>query len=188
MTLIALVRHGETEWNRLGKVQGHSNIPLNDAGRAQAAGAGEALSGGDYGLLVSSPLERAHETAEIIGRAVGLTVSATYDGLKERYYGAAEGMTANEYYATFPDRQATNAETVDELTERAARTLREIAASAGDQDVIAVAHGGLIAAVLRVASDGSLPREDEYIANCSQQILEVSGDRLRVIGYSGTHR
>jgi len=188
VTLIALVRHGETEWNRLGKVQGHSDIPLNDAGRAQAAGAGEALRGGDYGLLVSSPLGRANETAEIIGRAVGLEVSATYDGLKERFYGVAEGMTASEYYASFPDRQATNAETVDELTARALDTLREIAASAGGRDVIAVAHGGLIAAVLRHASGGSLPRENEYVANCSQQIIDVTGDAVRVIGYNGTPR
>lgn len=188
MTLIALVRHGETEWNRLGKVQGHSDIPLNDAGRAQAAGAGEALRGGDYRVLVSSPLARANETAEIIGRAVGLEVSAHYDGLRERFYGVAEGMTASEYYATFPDRQATNAETVDELTERAIRTVREIAASTDGRDAIAVAHGGLIAAVLRFVSDGSLPREDEYIANCSQQILEVEGDEIRIVGYNGTHR
>jgi len=188
VTLIVLVRHGETEWNRLGKVQGHSNIPLNDTGRAQAAGAGEALRGGDYQVLVASPLDRANETAEIIGRAVGLEVSTHYDGLKERFYGVAEGMTATEYYATFPDRQATNAETLDELTERALTTLREIAASAGDRDVIAVAHGGLIATVLRHASGGSLPREGEYVANCSQQIVEVSGDEIRVIGYNGTPR
>ena len=186
--MIALVRHGETEWNRLGKVQGHSNIPLNDAGRAQAAGAGEALRGGDYEVLVSSPLDRANETAEIIGRAVGLEVSGHYDGLKERFYGVAEGMTATEYYATFPDRQATNAETLDELTERAVATLRDIAASSGGRDVIAVAHGGLIAAVLRWASEGALPREGEFIANCSQQILEVTGEAIRVVGYNGTPR
>jgi broad specificity phosphatase PhoE len=115
-------------------------------------------------------------------------VSAHYDGLKERFYGVAEGMTAGEYYAAFPDRQATNAETIDELTERALAALREIAASAGDRDVIAVTHGGLIATVLRHASGGSLPREDEYIANCSQQIIEVSDDSIRVIGYNGTRR
>ena len=188
MTLIALVRHGETEWNRLGKVQGNSDIPLNDTGRMQAAGAGEALRGGDYDMIVSSPLSRANETAEIIARAVGLEVSAHYEGLKERYYGVAEGMTATDYYAAFPDRQATNAETLDELLERALGALREIAAAAGERSVIAVAHGGLIAAVLRHASNGSLPREGEYVANCSQQILDVSGESIRVIGYNGTPR
>lgn len=188
MTLIALVRHGETEWNRLGRVQGHSDIPLNDTGRAQAAGAGEALRGGDYRRLFASPLDRAKETAEIIGRATGLGEPVLHAGLKERMYGEAEGMTALDYWSTYPDRNAPGSETSNELQARALATLEEIADTAGPDPVIAVAHGGLISTILRYASDGALPREGEHVGNGSQQIVEVTGSDVRVIGYTGSPR
>ena len=188
MTLIALVRHGETEWNRLGRVQGHSDIPLNDTGRAQAAAAGEALRGGDYRRLVASPLVRAEETAEIIGRATGLGAPSLHDGLKERMYGEAEGMSALDYWSTYPDRNAPGSETSLELQERALTTLAQIAEQAGPDPVIAVAHGGLISAILRYASDGALPREGEHVGNGSQQIVDVTGDEVRVVGYNGSPR
>jgi len=188
VTLIALVRHGETEWNRLGRVQGHSDIPLNDTGRAQAAGAGEALRGGDYRGLYASPLDRAKETAEIIGRATGLGEPVLHAGLKERLYGEAEGMTALDYWSTYPDRNAPGSESSIELQERALAALAEIAEEAGADPVIAVAHGGLISTILRYASGGSLPREGEHVGNGSQQIVEVIGPDVRVIGYNGSPR
>ncbi|WP_308291533.1 histidine phosphatase family protein [Microbacterium sp. G2-8] len=185
MTIIALVRHGETEWNREGRVQGHSDIPLNDTGRAQAQGAAEALRGGDYARIVASPLLRARETAEIIGRAIGLTAPALYDGLKERGYGEAEGMHAAEYWERYPGGvDVPGAETNDEVLARALDTLARIAADG--TPAIAVAHGGLISRVLRHASDGRYPRAGERIGNGSQQILDVTDDGIRVIGYSGT--
>ncbi|WP_197517297.1 histidine phosphatase family protein [Microbacterium karelineae] len=187
MTIIALVRHGETEWNREGRVQGHSDIPLNDTGRTQAHAAAAALRGGDYARLYASPLLRAQETAEIIGRAIGLGEPALRGGLRERGYGVAEGMFATEYWERFPGGvDVPEAETNEEVLDRALATLREIADEAGDAPAIAVAHGGLISRVLRHASEGRLPRAGERIANGSQQIIELTGSDLRVIGYNGS--
>lgn len=189
MTLIALVRHGETDWNRAGRVQGHSDIPLNDTGRAQAAAAGEALRGGEYTHLFASPLARAKETAEIIGRTIGLGDPQLRGGLRERNYGAAEGLLVADFWQRFPGgRDVPDAETVDDLRERAFATLEEIADVAGDGPVVAVAHGGLIGQILRHITDGELPRPDERIGNGSQQIIELTSAGARVIGYHGSPR
>jgi uncharacterized phosphatase len=72
MTRFFLVRHGETEWNRLRKIQGVSDIPLNDTGRAQAAALGDILSRHRFDLIVSSPLSRALETARIVATKLGM--------------------------------------------------------------------------------------------------------------------
>lgn len=187
MTIIALVRHGQTEWNREGRVQGHSDIPLNDTGRAQAAAAGAALRGGDWVHLWASPLSRARETAEIIGGALGLGEPSLHPGLRERGYGEAEGMLAAEYWERYPGGEdVPGAETSDEVLTRALDALRAIARAAGDEPAVAVAHGGLIGRVLRHASDGRYPVPGERIENGSQQILEVTGDDVRVLTYAGS--
>ncbi|MET0318796.1 MAG: histidine phosphatase family protein, partial [Rhodococcus fascians] len=81
MTFLALVRHGETDWNLHGRLQGSSDIPLNDTGRAQAREAVYELSDHSWDLLVSSPLSRAAETADIIGSHLGISRTATYPDL-----------------------------------------------------------------------------------------------------------
>ncbi|MGI6877558.1 histidine phosphatase family protein [Microbacterium sp. gxy059] len=187
MTLIALVRHGQTEWNREGRLQGLSDIPLNDTGRAQAAAAAEALRGGDWELLVASPLVRARETAEIIGSALGLGEPAVRPDLRERAYGDAEGMRLEEYWERYPGGvEIPGAETDEEVVARARRELRAIADDAEGRPVIAVAHGGLIARLLRDVTGGRLPRTGERIGNGSQQVIEVAGSDLRVVSYSGS--
>jgi uncharacterized phosphatase len=89
--VLALVRHGETDWNSAGRLQGRTDIPLNELGRKQANDAGASLSAQDWDLLVSSPLRRAVETAEIIGSHVGLNLSLTVPELIERDFRGAEG-------------------------------------------------------------------------------------------------
>ncbi|MGO3556027.1 MAG: histidine phosphatase family protein, partial [Microbacterium gubbeenense] len=91
-------------------------------------------------------------------------------------------------WSTYPDRNAPGSESSIELQERALAALEEIAEEAGADPVIAVAHGGLISTILRYASGGSLPREGEHVGNGSQQIVEVIGPDVRVIGYNGSPR
>ncbi|WP_029149690.1 histidine phosphatase family protein [Microbacterium indicum] len=185
MTVIALVRHGETEWNRLGKVQGSSDIPLNDTGRAQAAGAAAALRGGEYELLVASPLSRARETAEIIGSALGLGAPELVPDLRERGYGDAEGMAVGEWTALWPGGAVPGIEPREDVVARSARALHEIAERAGERPVIAVAHGAVISSLLRAVSDEQYPLRGERIGNASQQILDVTPDGMRVLSYIG---
>src|SRR5436305_12534 len=96
MTDLVLVRHGETEWNRLGRVQGLTDIPLNETGRRQAHQAGRRLSHEHWDGIASSPLARAAQTAEIIAREVGLPAPELVEALVERNYGDAEGLTGEE--------------------------------------------------------------------------------------------
>lgn len=94
MTRLFIVRHGETEWNKLGLLQGSSEIPLADAGREQALQMALALSGlvSPDAVLVSSPLSRAHHTGLALGARLGLPV-AVDERLRERAYGVWEGIT-----------------------------------------------------------------------------------------------
>ncbi|MTE23636.1 histidine phosphatase family protein [Microbacterium sp. ZXX196] len=186
MTIIALVRHGQTDWNRDGRIQGRSDIPLNDTGRAQARAAAAALRGGDYARLVASPLSRAAETAEIIGASLGLGAPAVDARLRERAYGEAEGMQQAEYLERFPGGIAIpGAETDDEVVQRALDVVADLAAESEDP-LIAVTHGGLISRLLRHVSDGRYPRAGERIGNGSQQVIEVTGSGIRVVSYIGS--
>jgi len=86
------LRHGETDWNKQGLMQGHTDIPLNETGRAQAEAAAAALSRVSIDRIVASPLVRARETAEIVNRVLQKPL-ALDAGLMERHFGSMEGLT-----------------------------------------------------------------------------------------------
>ena len=93
-TTLTLIRHGQTDWNKANLMQGITDIPLNDTGREQARTTGKKLAdmGLEFTVLVSSPLSRAHETAQLVGEHFDLQVHKTYPELVERAYGAGEGL------------------------------------------------------------------------------------------------
>ena len=167
MTDLILLRHGETEWNRERRIQGLSDIPLNDTGRAQAREAGELLrvelADAERVVMVSSDLSRAVETAEIIAHELGVAGPRRYSGLRERGYGEAEGVLVEEVpirFGSVERDRIPGAETSAVLRERALRALSEIAADieheAPGASIVAVPHGALIAEVVRHASGGAL--------------------------------
>lgn len=192
MTILTLVRHGETAWNYEGRIQGSTDIPLNDTGRVQARGIAETLAA-DYAgrevVVVSSDLGRAAETADIIAAALGTSVTLRLPGLQERSYGEAEGMDAPTFYDTYGPWHAADvpgAETWPVVRERALAALAEAVASAPDGvDVIAVAHGALIREVIMFATDGEFPREGERLPNCSATTFRLDGDRWEMLAYAG---
>ena len=192
MTILTLVRHGETAWNYEGRIQGSTDIPLNDTGRLQARGIAETLAAEYAGrevVVVSSDLGRAAETADIIAAALGTTVTRRYPGLQERSYGEAEGMDAPTFYDTYGPWHAADvpgAETWPVVRERALAALAEAVASAPEGvDVIAVAHGALIREVIMFATDGEFPREGERLPNCSATTFRLDGDRWEMLAYAG---
>ncbi|TFD12547.1 histidine phosphatase family protein [Cryobacterium sp. TMT4-10] len=93
-TTFALIRHGQTDWNAALRIQGLSDIPLNDTGRGQAADAVGHLADYEWDFVVSSPLSRAAETADLIADGLGLTVTRRIGQIVERDYGPAEGLGA----------------------------------------------------------------------------------------------
>ncbi|MEX8059651.1 histidine phosphatase family protein [Microbacterium sp. 16-032] len=192
MTILTLVRHGETAWNYEGRIQGSTDIPLNDTGRLQARGIAETLAAEYAGrevVVVSSDLGRAAETADIIAAALGTSVTLRLPGLRERSYGEAEGMDAPTFSDTYGPWHAADvpgAETWPVVRERALAALAEAVASAPDGvDVIAVAHGALIREVIMFATDGEFPREGERLPNCSATTFRLDGDRWEMLAYAG---
>lgn len=181
MTFLALVRHGETAWNAQRRLQGSSDVPLNDTGRTQAANAGARLAARSWDLLVSSPLSRAGETADIIGTHLGLQRSATYPGLSERHFGAAEGATDEELWDRWPDGRYPGLEPRTDVTRRGLAALDDLATDHSGSSIVAVSHGGLIRSVLGAVSGLWAPR----IPNAGIATLHHDGERWTVRSVNG---
>lgn len=149
MSLLYLVRHGETEWNRRHRIQGSTDIPLNATGRAQAERTGRLLARREWDAIYSSPLSRALETAMIIAPLVGLDPPETIAALVERNYGEAEGLTGREVQSRYPgSTPVPGRETREEVVARVAPALIELAADGADRRVIVATHGAVIRTVL----------------------------------------
>ncbi|MEV7608508.1 histidine phosphatase family protein [Microbacterium sp. NPDC089320] len=155
MTLLRLIRHGQTLWNAQGRIQGHVDIPLNDEGRAQAHGAADGLRGLRYAAVVTSPLERAASTAAIIATDLGLSNVEIDPQLVEQTFGAADGRLWSELDGILEGGPIPGAETHLALAKRATSALRRIGARFAGRNVIIVSHGAFINAVNRHATHGS---------------------------------
>lgn len=168
-TIVTLLRHGETDWNRAKRFQGHTDIPLNEAGRAQAARVAARFAAEGYrpGVVLSSDLARAAETAARIGEAVGVP-PVTDPGWRERSMGAFEGRSLAQIEAELPaefaawraDRDGFAApgggESYDQLRARVGAALTALR-SRGVPEVLVVTHGGVVAAAVAVAHGSSRP-------------------------------
>lgn len=141
---LVLVRHGETAWNAEGRLQGQTDIPLNELGRGQARGAGRELATRHWDVLVSSTLGRAAETAELIGHDLGLTLTEKLGGLQERHYGNAEGRVVRDLPREEIDLLLLSAEPEEDVVKRGISTLSELVLRHEGKNIIAVAHGTLI--------------------------------------------
>lgn len=177
MTLITLVRHGQTDWNLAGRIQGSTDVPLNDTGRQQAREAAELLREDGYTMSVTSPLSRAVETAEIISAALGLPAPEQIPGLAERVYGDAEGASVDQLQLLFPH-SIPGAEPEADVVTRIRATLREIAVRWPDERIIAASHGGVIGRLLRDLHGGAMPVPGSRVANGSLWRFDVTPDSL----------
>lgn len=161
---ILLLRHGQTDANAAGVIQGHLPTPLNDLGHEQASRLARRLSteGPHIDVLVSSDLKRAAQTAEPIAEACGIPV--IYDSAwRERYLGTFQGKTVGErgiWLAATGASDSPGAENVDAMLVRVHRALSALPVTYPDAKTIAVVtHGGPCTMVLRLLHDGRLPTE-----------------------------
>jgi len=196
-TRILLVRHGETDWNATGRIQGHNDKPLNAAGRLQARQAAQRLAREPIRALYSSDLARAFETATIIGESLGLTV-VTSPRLRERQYGAWEGLTAAEIQARYPEQYALwraratdfappQGETRSQLLTRALAELQMIARRHVREVVVVVTHGGLCYVLINHILGGvDGDRREFTFGNASIHTMEVTGDQWSMISMNET--
>ena len=200
MTTLLLVRHGETDWNAARRIQGSTDIPLNDTGRGQARDAATALRGvlnDEYGsaepVVVSSDLSRARETAQIIADELGVAHSGIYPALRERAYGQAEGLEVEEFFARWGPwhtAEVPGAETRADLRDRALRALRSVTrdvrrrTAPASTPIIVVSHGALIREVLGHATAEELLTPGVRIANGAHFILRWERDRVTLQGHA----
>lgn len=174
-TLLHVVRHGETDWNRDGRIQGHTDVPLNPDGRRQAIALGRALEGLPLAAAYASDLARAWETAELALAGRGLPV-VRLAGLREKHFGTWEGLTDDEVRRRFPKAQNGqwgDGETAEQLADRVIAAIDQIAGGHSGEGVLVVTHGGSIRSLYRHAGV-----EPGRVANCAVVTFVWGEDRL----------
>lgn len=199
MTALTLIRHGETDWNRAGRIQGSTDIPLNDTGREQALAAARAWREAHDTpfTVVASDLSRARETAEIIAAELGAEAPRLYAGLRERSYGEAEGIDAQEFAHRWGDWHSAEVPGAEPWPVVRARGLAALTDVVSDYrrvtapavgTVIVVTHGALIRELIRHASGGELPPAGSRLPNGSAHDVLFERDRLSLLSYAGAVR
>lgn len=158
LTRIYLVRHGETQWNKDLRYQGHRDIPLSEVGIAQARKISTRLAGEKLDVVYASDLSRALETARIIARPHNLEVKVDAR-LKETNFGLWEGLTYNEINLQYPDEMngwRTNpretkipgGESLAEVMIRCKEGMDSLIKENLNRNILLVAHGGIIRILL----------------------------------------
>jgi probable phosphoglycerate mutase len=198
-TRILAIRHGETAWNVDTRLQGHLDIPLNDVGLRQAQHLAQALVQRDViDAIYASDLSRAHTTAQAIAQATGHTVS-THPGLRERHFGAFQGRTFAEIESELPEhawhwRKRTpewtppdGGESLVALRERVVATVDELAALHPGQQVVMVAHGGVLDILYRAATRLDLQAPRTWaLTNTAVNRLLWTPQGLSLVGWGDT--
>jgi len=179
---ICLVRHGETDWNKLGRLQGSSDIPLNETGIMQATMAAHALKDTGYEIVVTSPLTRAKQTAQIIADFSGLSL-IEMDAFKERCFGVAEGLLKEEREQLYPDNKFPNLESYKDLATRLRKGLTEVTKLPYEQ-VIIVAHGTAINCILAIFSNFEIGSGKTVLLNACTSIITYENEAWKIESYN----
>jgi probable phosphoglycerate mutase len=199
-TRIIAVRHGETDWNVDTRIQGQIDIALNDKGRWQAQRVAQALAEDAVDAVYSSDLSRAYATAQAIAAAqtsLALPVQ-THQGLRERGFGKFEGHTYAAIQEQWPEESRLwrirdphfapdGGESPVQVIERVAQAVSDIAAHHLGQQIVLVAHGGVMDMLYRLATQQSVsaPRTWE-LGNTAINRLLWTPDGLTLVGWSDT--
>ncbi|WDZ96537.1 histidine phosphatase family protein [Herbaspirillum sp. WKF16] len=195
MTDILLIRHGETDWNVDKRIQGHIDIALNEAGRRQASALGAALADEGIDAIFASDLRRAGATAQAVADVTGLNIGVD-PGLRERCYGAFEGLRHSEIEEKYPEAyrlwRARDPDARYPAGEREAETMREfyqrsvqaVLRAIGDgrhRKLAIVTHGGVLECLHHWASGAGLAQPRTFdIFNASVNRLHWDGERAQI--------
>ncbi|XP_030538796.1 phosphoglycerate mutase-like protein 4 isoform X3 [Rhodamnia argentea] len=182
---IVVVRHGETEWNADGRIQGHLDVELNEIGRQQATAVGERLSReGKISAIYSSDLKRAFETANLIATACGGLEVIKDSDLRERNLGDLQGLqlraaasVSPEAYKAFLSHKTDQeipggGESIDQLYRRCTACLQNISVKHKGERIVVVTHGGVIRSLNRRACPNK--RSGRKVLNTSVNIFHLS--------------
>ena len=184
--LVFLARHGETEWNRAGRWQGKTDIPLSDVGRAQARALGALLAGRGIVDVRASDLQRASETAQIVAGVLGVATLTVDARLRERGFGCFEGFTREECAERHPaawasylaDRRSTppGGEPQPEVAARIVEAMTDVARAPRPSGAatLVISHGGAIRTFIHEVTASAPPPLD----NGALFIARWDGDRF----------
>jgi probable phosphoglycerate mutase len=185
VTRLCLVRHGETEWNAEGRVQGQTDIPLSRVGLRQAQASAAVLCQYDFSAVYSSDLMRVRQTAEPAAHKLALPLQLDRE-LRERHYGVFERMLYSEVkerhpelYARFqdkdPDFDFETGESLRSFFDRSLRAVTRIAEQHRGEQVLVFTHGGVLDMVYRHARALGLSAPRDYgIPNCGVNWIEIT--------------
>ncbi|WP_091018020.1 histidine phosphatase family protein [Paenibacillus amylolyticus] len=185
---IGLIRHGLTDWNAAGRIQGQTDIPLNGEGREQAERLGRRLLKEEYqwNYIITSGLSRAQETGEIISKLLNVPLLEPDARLKERAFGQIEGLTSEERVARWGQAWETldlGQEQIADIQIRALAFLEDLWSAYPDQNVLIVTHGAFLANLLTALFKD---RYTQRIGNLSLTILEKERDDWSPLLYNCT--
>ncbi len=198
-TRVVAVRHGETDWNAALRIQGHTDIGLNARGREQAARLALALEHEGLQAIYSSDLLRAHATAQAVASRVGLAVQ-THTGLRERHFGAFEGLSFDEIQQRHPDDAARwrrrepgfapgGGEALVDFHRRCVSACAELVRRHPGGSVLLVAHGGVLDCLYRAATRAALdaPRSWQLGNAAVNRLLHSDDGGFTLVGWNDTH-
>ena len=186
-TSITLVRHGETEWNVLRRLQGRQNSELTPYGLEQAEMTSEALKNLDFDIIYTSDLKRAIITTEIINRYHNLEVKID-SALSERNFGVMEGLTREVLQDKFPevysgymarkeDYQIPGGESLIEYTEKVRQSLQNIIRKYKGKRILIITHGGVLDCIMRIIFNYPMSAPRSFsIYNASINRISVKDD------------
>lgn len=185
VTIFYIVRHGETEWNALSKIQGQSDIPLNASGKTQAKKRANELKHVKFDMAFSSDLLRAKETAEIIALEHNLAVKTT-QLLRERNYGEFEGahfdsmkthqklMDTLDHNERYKHKITQNVESDEEIATRLLTFLRETAVAYPGKTILVASHGAIMRMIMLHLGEISYEKM-KWFKNLGYVVLETDG-------------
>lgn len=198
MTRIILVRHGQTEWNRVERFRGRADVPLNDVGLAQAEATGRRVAAEwQLSAIYASPLSRAMRTAEAIAGHFKLPVQA-HPSLADIDYGQWQGLTTDEARVRWPDMvdawynaperaEVPGGETLAELRERAMGTVRDLCTRHAGETIVVVGH----TVINRIILLGVLGLDNDRFWHlrqdtCAINVFEAEGGDYTLVSLNDT--
>lgn len=184
-THLGLLRHGQTDWNINFLLQGVTDIPMNQTGIEQVKLAAQAIRAEDWDVVLTSPLSRARQTAEIIASQHGYTEIIEQELLIERSFGEAEGLSHEQWRAKYSNLDVIpGGESRTQLADRSRLLLETISQELAGKRVLAISHGALIRALIAIASNNELPRDGERLGNASLNVVKHIDNSWQVVNYS----
>jgi len=195
---ICFIRHGETDWNVAKRIQGQTDIPLNDTGHKQALAMAFNAAHYNFSAIYSSDLSRAYNTAQMVAARRGFDVK-TVPHLRERHYGIFQGITAEEGAERHPEAHAhyrtrdldynfETGESLNRFAERVGVAIDELTRHHSGQTIAAVSHAGVLDVIYRKATARPLhtPR-DFVIPNCALNWFHFDGQGWHLDAWDDHH-